>query len=245
MKTCKYCQKIHLAFGLCSNHYSQWYKQGKPENWKPSGKKHPSRISNKQCMIKGCKKPHYSKGYCRNHHAVFSRKGSPYPTSHKCKVTLCNTMVRGEYCEFHKRRKEKGIPLTAPKHNGAKGKRNGRWNGGTSEYKDHYTLKKQRKKKLQLVNYKCELCGGKAYQTHHKNKNRSDHRIENLLALCSKCHGLKHRGEKRNSKWRQKYGFTQAELVKKLGLSLYRVGIMHFNNELKEYLTVNKKTLTN
>ena len=137
-----------------------------------------------------------------------------------------------------------GVPLNAPKNYNMKGKRNPRWNGGVSEYADHYTLKKQRKKKLQLVIHKCELCGGKAKLTHHKNKDRSDHRIENLLALCYKCHGVKHRGEKRNSKWRQLYGFNKEELAIKLNLSEYRLGIMHFNNELKEYLLVNKKTLT-
>jgi 5-methylcytosine-specific restriction endonuclease McrA len=72
------------------------------------------------------------------------------------------------------------------------GRNNPRWNNGKSEYPNHALFKRQRIIKLKLVKGKCEGCGGKAKIVHHINKNKSDHRIENLVALCFNCHAKKH-----------------------------------------------------
>lgn len=44
----------------------------------------------------------------------------------------------------------------------------------------------------------CALCGkrewtGKEPHIHHKDKNRKNNKIENLLVVCAKCHGKIHR----------------------------------------------------
>ncbi len=76
-----------------------------------------------------------------------------------------------------------------------KGEKNCNWNGGVSEYKDHYLMKRLRLEKLRSVNYKCELCGGAANEVHHKDRDKSHHDLNNFLALCRKCHVGLHRDQ--------------------------------------------------
>jgi predicted HNH restriction endonuclease len=66
---------------------------------------------------------------------------------------------------------------------------------------------------------KCEICGRitKKIHIHHKNKNTSDDRLDNVLFVCSKCHGLLHRKKDRLTKivpirFPKKY----AEMIKKI-----------------------------
>jgi 5-methylcytosine-specific restriction endonuclease McrA len=75
---------------------------------------------------------------------------------------------------------------------GAKGVSNGRWNGGTSEYPDHYWLKKQRKRVLENSDGRCEICGEVANVVHHKDGSKNNHYLRNLIALCYTCHGETH-----------------------------------------------------
>jgi hypothetical protein len=75
-----------------------------------------------------------------------------------------------------------------------RGANNPRWNGGASEYPDHYLFKANRILVLRDVNGKCQKCGGAAQQVHHINHDKSDHRVENLMALCTQCHALFHLG---------------------------------------------------
>ena len=43
-------------------------------------------------------------------------------------------------------------------------------------------------------NYTCQECGGKEnLHIHHKNRNKKDNNIDNLICLCNKCHGKKHK----------------------------------------------------
>ena len=44
----------------------------------------------------------------------------------------------------------------------------------------------------------CELCGGKAVDIHHiHGRGKGMDRIENLMALCRKCHTMAHNGDYR------------------------------------------------
>jgi len=46
--------------------------------------------------------------------------------------------------------------------------------------------------KRMLIGKVCEVCGDKATQIHHKNKNREDNIPSNLQVLCSSCHSRLH-----------------------------------------------------
>ena len=41
---------------------------------------------------------------------------------------------------------------------------------------------------------KCEVCGNKAVDIHHIDINRNNNNIENLIALCRRCHQDAHNG---------------------------------------------------
>lgn len=94
-----------------------------------------------------------------------------------------------------------------------KGAKNPRWNGGTSEYPNHGTMKITRRQKLESVNWICESCGGKATEVHHKDKTKTNHSLSNLIAVCHKCHMSKfHKGEER--KHTQKFIDKQREIYR-------------------------------
>lgn len=104
------------------------------------------------------------------------------------------------------------------------GPNNPRWNGGKSDYPHHYDLKVARKKKMRSVEWTCERCGSRAVLTHHKNGDKSDHRIDNLMALCAACHGIVHRGHpKKTSKYLSRYGMRLNEIAAKSGVSIRTV----------------------
>jgi len=52
--------------------------------------------------------------------------------------------------------------------------------------------KKIRKKLIEKIGRKCEICGRTDEQiwltVHHKNRNPADNREENLLVVCPRCH---------------------------------------------------------
>ena len=95
---------------------------------------------------------------------------------------------------------------------GSKGRNNPRWNGGTSEYPDHYKMKKLRLEKLESVNYTCEKCGGKANEVHHRDGTKTNHSLDNFLVVCHACHMRLHR------KYSQDY--TLSELSALIGLNV-------------------------
>ena len=168
-------------------------------------------------------KPIYAKGLCRNCHARQWRCGTPEYKIHKCFATGCNKSVCGrDYCEYHKRRIEKGQPLTAKRRYHMYGKSNPRWNGGTSEYKNHAEFKRNRLIVLKNNN-KCRNCEEEATVVHHENHDTSDHRIENLIPYCHRCHSKLHSelrgGRNSYSKYKAMYGLTLKEISDKTGLS--------------------------
>jgi 5-methylcytosine-specific restriction endonuclease McrA len=90
------------------------------------------------------------------------------------------------------------------------GKNNPRWGGGVSPYPNHSLMKKNRL--IVLINNPiCEICGKtQAQQIHHKNRDRSDHRLSNLMGVCCSCHsGLGHKG-----KYQKLYGKNRIEIAK-------------------------------
>lgn len=88
---------------------------------------------------------------------------------------------------------------------------NPRWNGGTSEYQDHYLFKRVRIEKLKAVQGKCEICGERARMVHHIDESTSNHDPSNLLAICHPCHRALHvteNGGCKTSKYIRIYGMT-------------------------------------
>ena len=227
------CERPYLCKGFCSLHY---YRKSNPNL--PMV---PNKLTNKPdqmslCIILGCSKPYYAKGLCHTHHELKRRNGKPIYIKDmplpKCSVEGCETEAgrRSSLCRFHLLRKYRGIDLTRPK--GIKGELNPNWNGGTSEYPNHYIMKKIRKEKLEKVNYICEDCGVYTDSIHHVDLSKDNHSEENFKALCDSCHAKYRRSPK--SKYRSKYGKTILELSNRFGVSSTTI----VNLEKKNYLEV-------
>lgn len=136
-----------------------------------------------------------------------------------CSAEKCNNkyLAKG-YCCFHYHRDRKHIPFNRPFGN--KGENNPRWSGGKDKYsyENHHLMKKNRLIKIkQQKKGKCEICGGNGKHVHHKDDNKTNHSLDNLILLCQKCHGRLHKGRKNSTSiWIRRYGFTQETLCKKL-----------------------------
>jgi len=105
-----------------------------------------------------------------------------------------------------------------------KGERNGRWNGGNSEYPNHSKMKRIRKEVLKEANNVCHFCGGFANEVHHKDRSKNNHSKENFVASCHGCNHLKENTNPMKSKFRRLYGFTAKELVaEKIFESYYEI----------------------
>lgn len=232
MKICKVknCNNKAVGQGYCYNHYTQFMNKGIIKIISKS-----KNVKNRKCSIEGCDKKHYAEGYCRSHYTKFKRTGDPNGKGNiinkgtKCLVEDCNkkATARG-YCSAHYYHLHKyGDAL---KRGTNKGENNGNWHGGTSEYPDHYLLKKNRIIKLESVNYICEECGGKASQVYHKDHDKSNHDIDNLKALCVRC---LHKG-KHNCKYRNLYGMTLKEMSEKFNVSKGTILLRHKEGVLKE-----------
>jgi len=73
------------------------------------------------------------------------------------------------------------------------GENNPSWKGGISQ--DYY-----RRVAFENLPNVCEACGSQEkLRVHHKNKNRQDNRIENLMIVCKSCHNKIH------EKWKNLY----------------------------------------
>ena len=65
-------------------------------------------------------------------------------------------------------------------------------------YREHYLQSRHwylmREKKLRAVKGACEDCGRRATEIHHKHyRSLGGERTDDLVALCSSCHRLRHR----------------------------------------------------
>lgn len=106
------------------------------------------------------------------------------------------------------------------------------------KYPNHYRMKKNRILKLQQTRGKCEVCGERGFQIHHKDGDKGNHKIENLLLLCRKCHMIIHQGRQNQSKFIKLYGISVGEMVKKYGGTDARFYAMHRKKKLKIFLNI-------
>lgn len=190
-----------------------------------------------ECKVEGCNKEVRVRRFCLFHY-YRDKQGIPLswpynkryhmPTK-KIKAPIRICIVEGcekkheakGYCSFHNSRLKRGISFSRPK--GIKGNLNRHWNGGTSDYPNHHQMKKNRLIKIDQEKGKCEICKRKATQAHHKDRDKTNHTIDNLKLLCVKCHRRAHRGQKhhktKTSIWIRRYGMTVKELSKTLRCS--------------------------
>ena len=157
----------------------------------------------KKCSIEGCERNFYSRGYCKMHKARWDRAQlhglntfDQFPDllinkeRVRCRVNECpNWVCVKGFCKLHYGRNKMGLPLSVPIGELLpRGDKHSRWNGGTSEYPNHYLLKKNRKITLGMANCICQFCGGIATQVHHKDLTKDNHSLENLIPVCPHCH---------------------------------------------------------
>lgn len=186
-----------------------------------------------------CENEHYAGGFCLSHYNKNRRHGTPTPVKGllvECSVDGCHEKItartRTGLCIFHYKRKKNGVSLNRPK--GVSGKLNHNWNGGTSQYFNHYELKKNRLVVLKRDNYTCQYCGKPANQTHHVDLSKDNHSVDNLKACCVSCN-LK-RAVNKNSKFTSLYGGTIKKLSADLGISRGKVCSLHRKGKLWEFM---------
>lgn len=132
-----------------------------------------------------------------------------------------------------------------------KGKNNPRWNGGTSEYPNHAELKRKIIEVLKKTKNKCEICGEPAKLVHHINGDKSNHSIDNLIAVCLKCHSPLHYDDRGGepgrgrpaSKYNMVYDITVKEIAKIYGITANAVYYWLKNPEKKKWLEGNLKKI--
>ena len=139
--------------------------------------------------------------------------------AHGCDKGILSTST---YCGRHKDRFDAGLSLDlniklvpGP----GDGARNHRWNNGKQKYPNHRFLQKQRLIKLKSVNYKCEECDKPAVLTHHLDGTKTNHSLENLKALCVKCHISIYHKDDVGRKGTLVPGYTLRDLSEKMGCS--------------------------
>jgi len=184
----------------------------------------------RKCKVPNCAKKYYEAGFCQMHYTRWRKYKNPYivktrgpnkikRNSGTCIVKDCNNVQRTKnLCNKHYERFRKwGDPNIVKKSSGRniQGDKNPNWAGGVAEYPNHSLMKKLRLKKLKRAKYRCQICGGKATEIHHKNKNKSDQRLENYIAVCHKCHCASfHRQPRNTSKYRRLIGMSLKEFAK-------------------------------
>lgn len=171
------------------------------------------------CKIKNCRKKHFAKHLCHKHY-VYYNKQRKFGHRHKCKVEDCNIITwKYEYCYKHKYRIDHNLSLDLAIKCIPKGERHMWWKGGIADYPNHFLMKKNRLIIL-MNNPKCEICGKKATEIHHRDGSKFNHELSNLMATCHKCNsGIRFRPNK--SKYRNVFGKSLSELQKEYGNPYY------------------------
>lgn len=94
----KDCDRRALARGLCSRHYKQWQRAGKPD-----GRELSARTA-KACSDGCCDSPAYARGFCSRHYRQLLRTGQVAPdrAPQVCAVEGCGrkAVTRG-WCHGH------------------------------------------------------------------------------------------------------------------------------------------------
>ena len=216
MRICKIqgCNKKYSALEYCQNHYYHFKRYSNPL-------KYSDCYILKNCKIKNCGKKHYAKGYCRKHYAYHIGVSPKYGHRHNCKIKNCQNGTTRGYCTPHRYRIKRNFPLDLSinlRFIRMKGKNNPNWKGGIAEYPNHCLMKKNRLIIL-INNPKCEKCGKPAVEVHHRDGNKKNHKLSNLMASCCRCNSAI-RFEPNNSKYRRLYGVNLQEIVDKIGRSI-------------------------
>ncbi|MBA7538345.1 hypothetical protein ES705_30620 [subsurface metagenome] len=126
--------------------------------------------------------------------------------------------------------------------NSKKGEKNPRWDNGSSEYPDHAELKRARIKVLKRSKNKCEICGKQAVIVHHIDGDKSNHNIDNLIAVCLECHEPLHCDDTgksfkgRPTKYGIIYGMTLKEIAIRFGVSYGTIYNWNNNPKKKKWL---------
>lgn len=124
-----------------------------------------------------------------------------------------------------------------------KGRNNPRWNCGISEYPNHAEFKRMRIKVLQRSKGKCEICGEPAKIVHHIDGDKSNHSMDNLIALCWVCHDPLHyvidgryvRG-RLTTKYNIIYGLTIKEIAERFGVTVQAIYYWIRNPEKRKWM---------
>jgi len=200
----------------------------------------------KVCKIKGCDRQYYSKGYCHLHYQRLLVTGSPNRTLQMNKGKVCkapgcdkSAAVKG-YCPMHYERWRQHHSLKA-RPRGARGKKNGNWKGGTSEYRNHYLMKKNRLIRLKEEEFKCEFCGKKTNLTFHRDCSKDNHSLANLSVACKRCGLNAFRKPNSTSKYQRKYGMTLEEMALRYGGYTSKYFYKHQKGMLSKYLAGKKR----
>jgi transcriptional regulator with XRE-family HTH domain len=107
-----------------------------------------------------------------------------------------------------------------------------------------------KRKVLARSKYLCEDCGKDAEAVHHIDLSKDNHSLDNLIALCRKCHGKAHTREfmkntvidiNKLTEIVKSKGMTKIKLSKELGISAQSVGIIFKTGRAKP--TILKKLL--
>ncbi len=180
--------------------------------------------TDKICKKEGCNAGVYAKGMCRN---CFSRTERALKTgkiaSTLCSRQGCSTMSMGRICSVHLNEQIKKLrPEVGYKH----GKKHHSWKGGVSDYPQHSTMKRQRKRKIEEHNGCCEDCGKspKIIHVHHRDGSKDNHDYGNLILVCPKCHINNHHpelcgaGVRGPGKGRTEYTSQYKRILKKKGV---------------------------
>ncbi len=120
------------------------------------------------------------------------------------------------------------------------GEGNLNWDGGVSHYPKPGLLIKNRKIILKQFPI-CQVCKSKkSEEAHHKDLSRDNHSIENLLAVCKKCHN-DFKYQKRNLNYDKLNGLSARKIASNIQRSETYVRNRVYNNEINK-LNVKRET---
>jgi hypothetical protein len=227
------CGRIHVAKGFCRSHYQRFVPKTDRRI-----KRTPDEL--RYCRVTGCDRPYYAKGYCHTHH-VRALRGTINKGEKLCAVLDCSSrsFKDSPFCNIHKTRWETAMGVNIASA-GNKGERNWRWNGGTSYYPNHYTMKALRKIKVRETGGRCELCGAEGRHLHHKDGSKDKHSLENFTFLCIKCHSKQHLGRRNASQYKRVYGISAAELADRFHVSVDAIRWWHKKGVLQGIISSGK-----
>lgn len=99
-------------------------------------------------------------------------------------------------------------------------------------YPMSHIMKLNRLSKLQATKARCEICGKRADQIHHKDGSRDNHSMYNLIILCGKCHAMID-GNCRGRKRKELNTIIDEQMVKRLLQKRFKYGKYYIPSQSK------------